>query len=53
MRHPELKVLLTSGYTPDMAGARRIDPAKPFDMDRLAAACAPRSTTDRFASEAP
>ena len=33
---PKLKVLLTSGYTPDIAGLDESILTKPFDIDRLA-----------------
>jgi len=33
---PQLKVLLTSGYTPDIAGLEETVLTKPFDIDRLA-----------------
>jgi CheY-like chemotaxis protein len=35
-RLPDLKVLLTSGYTPDIAGLDDSILTKPFDIDRLA-----------------
>jgi DNA-binding response OmpR family regulator len=33
---PDLKILLTSGYTPDIAGLDETILTKPFGIDRLA-----------------